>query len=449
MATYRFICSACGERLSPLVKSCPRCGTVREPAKIDGPLMLPGAATAPAFEKSQPEGEAGSEQTQTSPPVVFPLRRPPISRSEVPLYPPPNLVYISPEDEQRRFPILTRYQLMLIAIGLGLIIFGLVIGYLLWRQQKREASRLAAKRAALVQPSPSPPPTPEVDPIPAPPNDQAIEQSVRLALAAYNPQWMTRYKFDVKRGVVNLSGEAENQPEKDGVESVIKPIVGVKCILNNLAVRPNPLVLQVNLNNAEAKQLEEALRKQLLNDQQREEEVRRKQAQVEAEIQAAQQRREQAAAKQREEEAAMRKAAEERLQRLAAEYERQQEEQRRAEAERRTRAEQARLETNLLRSGTVAWSGIVDGTDEIVFNGSSASVRHLGGEPIREARASFSAPMPHAPVSVKLLSANGRGSISIVQEPAATNGYTTIVRVDDSSKGGNKRYEFTLRWSMQ
>src|SRR5947209_8442473 len=144
MATYRFICSACGERLSPPMKTCPHCGATQETIKTDSPLTLQGAATAPALDKSPLEGEAKSEPARTESPLEFPLRRLPISRSEAPLYPPPNLVYIAPEEERRRFPLFTRYQLMMIAIGFGLIVFLLVIGYLLWRQQKREELRLAA-----------------------------------------------------------------------------------------------------------------------------------------------------------------------------------------------------------------------------------------------------------------------------------------------------------------
>ena len=61
---------------------------------------------------------------------------------------------------------------------------------------------------------------------------------------------------------------------------------------------------------------------------------------------------------------------------------------------------------------------------------------------------SFSAALPRAPVNVKLLSSGGRGTISVVQEPSAANGYTAIVRID-GGKGSNKRHEFTLRWSAQ
>ena len=102
-----------------------------------------------------------------------------------------------------------------------------------------------------------------------------------------------------------------------------------------------------------------------------------------------------------------------------------------------------------LRSGTVAWSGIVDGVDEIIITGSSASVRHRSGEAIREPRASFSTAVPRAPVIVKLLNQTGRGEIVIVQEPSAANGYTTIVRMDDTRENGGKPYQFTLRWTAE
>ena len=90
----------------------------------------------------------------------------------------------------------------------------------------------------------------------------------------------------------------------------------------------------------------------------------------------------------------------------------------------------------------------VDGIDEIVITGGSASVRHVSGAPPREVKTSFSAPVPRSPGNVKLLSVNGRGAISIIQEPSPANGYTTIVRIDDSARGGEKLHQFTLRWSL-
>jgi hypothetical protein len=104
---------------------------------------------------------------------------------------------------------------------------------------------------------------------------------------------------------------------------------------------------------------------------------------------------------------------------------------------------------SLLASGTVAWSGVVDGADEVLLTGAAATVRNLAGAPARDVRSSFSAPLPLEPLAVRLLSTDGRGPITIVQQPAADNGFTTIVRLDDRQRGGAGRYQFTLRWSRE
>jgi hypothetical protein len=278
---------------------------------------------------------------------------------------------------------------------------------------------------------------------------------------AYNPLGFSRYSFEVKDGIVTINGEAGHQPEKDGVGNVLKLISGVKSVINNLKIKPmgpngpngpNDSLAPVKLNLAEARILDDALRRELESRGQSgavEAPKETPQPQQSQQSDAQREARERAAAKQREEDSALRKAAEEKLRREAEENERRQEESRRTEAERRARAEQSRLVANALRSGTVAWSGTVDGVDEVIISGSSASVRHVIGAPPREVKASFSAPIPRSPVSVALISSNGRGVISVVQQPSAENGYTAIVRIDDSAKGGDKRYEFTLRWSAQ
>jgi len=363
-------------------------------------------------------------------------------------------VFLSPEDERGRFPLFTTAQWTLMAIGAGLLALMLVIAYLLWRQQQRDTRQAVNRNIVATQPVPNTTPTPEPSPTPSPSNDQVMYELVKTQLMAYNPLGFSRYSFEVKDGVVTVNGEAEHQPEKDGVENILKLVTGVKSVINNLKIKPGELFAPVKLNTAEAKILDDALRREIesggqaasVDPPQPTQAQQPKQAQ---QSDASALAREKASAKQREEDMALRKAAEEKLRREAEEYERRQEELRQAEAERRARAEQARLEASALRSGTVAWSGLVDGVDEVVISGSSASVRHVNGNPPREVKASFSAPIPRSPVKVALISSNGRGVISVVQQPSAANGYTTIVRVDDGAKGGDKRYEFTLRWSAQ
>ncbi|MGE0131239.1 MAG: BON domain-containing protein [Blastocatellales bacterium] len=407
-------------------------------------------ASGIATSNAAPVGVANSSAKTEVVPLDFMQRQKP-EKGKGNFAPATDTVFLSPEDERRRFPLFTKAQWTLMSIGAGLLVLMLVIAYLLWRQQQRDLAQ-AVNMPPAAQPSPNTTPTLEPSPTPTPSDDQALYESVKTQLMAYNPLGFSRYSFEVKEGVVTINGEADHQPEKDGVENVLKLVAGVKSVINNLKLKPDDPFAPVKLNTAEAKILDEAMRREF--------ESRRQAASVDPQGQAGQAKppqqtdaqreaRERAAAKFREEEAAMRKAAEDKLRREAEEYERRQEELRRAEAERRARAEQARLVASALRSGTVAWSGMVDGVDEIVISGSSASVRHVNGNPPREVKASFSAPIPRSPVNVALLSANGRGAISIVQQPSAANGYTTIVRIDDSGKGGEKRYEFTLRWSAQ
>jgi BON domain-containing protein len=437
-------CAGCGITLRPFMKVCPRCGLEREGAE---PLDLPHPAPETISETGHAAGVTPAAQDIAIPDAA--IHQQAISPSR-PGFHPANMVFLPPIETSRRFPAFTSAQWALIAIGIGLLVMMLAVAYLLWRQQKRDIIRPAGNTNAVANPSPSMPAKPEVSPaitLPTPEasDDQKITDAVKSALMAYNPLGFTRYKVEVKDGVVTLNGEALHQPEKDGADNVTRLVGGVKSVVNNLKVKPEEPFLPRTVNAAEANLLDEALKRQIQADEQ----AKQKHLQVDPQREAERQRREIAAARKREEEIALQKAAEEKLRREIEEYEKRQEELRRAEAERRTRAEQARFEVNALRTGTVAWSGVVDGVDEIIFSGSSASVRHVSGKPPREVRASFSAPLPRSIVSLDLISTSGRGVVVVVQHPSPDNGYTAIVRIDDSGKGSDKRYEFTLRWTLK
>ena len=364
----------------------------------------------------------------------------------------PPLVFLSPKDEVRRFPVLTRPKLTLIIAASILILLSGIVGFLLWRQNQRDAKLAAAAQAAkAAQMAASAGGSLEATPTPAPNlTDLAVLEAVKTAVANYNPTGYTRYNLAVTEGIVTIGGEADTQPEKDGVENVVRPLPGVKAIVNNLIVRLTGVMVPVKVNEAEAKRLNEAMRKDIeARGQTPQSDAEAPGRPSEAEREADRKRRELAAAKNREEEDKTRRQEEDRLAKEAAEYQHRLEEQRQSEAKRRARAEQARLETSVLKLGTIAWSGMVDGVAEIVITGGSASVRSVSGEAPREVKSSFSAPVPRAPMAVDLISTAGRGAISLAQQPKPSNGYTAIVRVDDSAKGGFQRYEFTLRWTLQ
>jgi hypothetical protein len=474
------ICAACGEGLNPMMHVCPGCGQtleIRRPT-VSSALDAISSATDEIHSESgsavwNKKSQPVKEKPQGLPPLIAPPLRQETRTQKIPVFQGDEIVYVTLQEDPPRLPRFTPHQLALIAIGAGFVVFSAIIALLLWNNHQREQARQAeiqAREQALRQVlmAASVTSDPALASTPAPMSDNIIAEAVRAALSAYSPDAADHYKFQVRDGVVTLDGYALSDSEKNGAENVIRAIPGTRMLCSNLVVPAEPaepplMPVMVRLSEAEAKKLDDALLKQLLEDQKnREAEAAQNQlqsqpvtpqAQAQAtpdpQREAERLRREQELARLRKEEAALRRQAEDRLKREAAEYEQRQEELRRAEAERRTRAEQARAETSQLRSGTIAWSGFVEGVDEIIISGSSASVRHVSGAPVREPRSSFSAPVPRAPVSVRLLSANGRGTIAIVQEPSAANGYVTIVRVDDSNKGGDKRYEFTLRWSAQ
>ncbi len=400
---------------------------------------------------------------------------------------------------RRRFPLFTDSQKKVILLAAFTLAFFALIGYLIWQRQKTDELRLALEKQENIQlrltptdPPTAAPPLPEAALAVVLSGDQGLTESVRQILGAYNPiAATTRYKIEVKDGVVTLSGDVQSQLEKDGAESVIKPLTGIKKIVNNLAVKgllagsagatpgPNGPVMFPPVNPVEARRLEESLKRDLAEGAKRAEEERLRIEQQNLQLaaqrnapdeatkqEAAKQeserlRRQQTAALHNEEDAAFRKQAEERLKQREKEEADRRAEQTRVEEPRKAeapieppRAEQTRLELTRveppnLRSGTVTWRGLVKGVDDVVMRGSSASLQHVAGAAPKDAKGVFSTAMPNAPISVRLVAASGPAMIRIIQQPSAGNNFTTIVRVGEGSKADGKPHTFTLRWATQ
>lgn len=464
-------CRQCGITLRPFMKVCPRCGTRR---RATAKLVLPEPEPRPA------------ERTTGS--LLLPDA--PAGRA---LEPMPDLPVPSPlftPDPERRFPRFTSAQWTLLVLGFLLLVVGLVIAWLLWRQQQLDERRLSSTRAAQEQGQPSaapalstpappmvPPPLPSTDPE-TPAGEASLEEAVVATLRAYNPFGYTRYRVLVREGVVTLEGVVEHLPERTGAENVVRLVSGVKAVVNRLRIRSEeaggPLL---RVDRAEAALLEEAARQE-----------RARAAEEAAAAKLPNQASNQAlgAPANSADPAALERETERLRRELLLARERAEELARRQQAEERRRREledalrrppapaspaglsppegaapdagprQAILRERpmiapptVLASGTVAWSGVVDGADEVLLTGAAATVRNLAGAPARDVRSSFSAPLPLEPLAVRLLSTDGRGPITIVQQPAADNGFTTIVRLDDRQRGGAGRYQFTLRWSRE
>lgn len=92
------------------------------------------------------------------------------------------------------------------------------------------------------------------------------------------------------------------------------------------------------------------------------------------------------------------------------------------------------------------WSGSVDDDLEIRIQNGNVSYRTISGRQpasIRVDQGNFS--MPSSGATVAVVQNQGRGSVTVVQQPSRWNGYTTVLRVRDP-QGGYGYYDFNLVW---
>jgi len=95
--------------------------------------------------------------------------------------------------------------------------------------------------------------------------------------------------------------------------------------------------------------------------------------------------------------------------------------------------------------GTMTWRGRVDDYVELNVQGNRVRSREREGSQTLNEQVSFSNPLPRADVSVSVRKRNGRGRVSVVQQPHQSNNYTAIVKIDDD-KGGADDYEIQMDW---
>ena len=93
------------------------------------------------------------------------------------------------------------------------------------------------------------------------------------------------------------------------------------------------------------------------------------------------------------------------------------------------------------------WSGDVDDALEIRIQGDRIDYRTLSGKSLRNVRADFSrnGGLPRRDVQVVVTDQNGRGSVSVVQQPSSYNNYTAVIRVYDPRPGYGD-YNFDISW---
>ncbi len=96
--------------------------------------------------------------------------------------------------------------------------------------------------------------------------------------------------------------------------------------------------------------------------------------------------------------------------------------------------------------GMLRWSGAVDNEVEIRIQGRNVDTRSLSGNGARDVRANINGrALPRRDLQVRVRERQGRGTVTVVQQPGQWNGYTAVIRVRDR-QGGFGHYDFDVTW---
>jgi hypothetical protein len=97
-------------------------------------------------------------------------------------------------------------------------------------------------------------------------------------------------------------------------------------------------------------------------------------------------------------------------------------------------------------AGAVRWTGLVDDVAEIRIQGRRVEYFTRSGAPLRNVHYDlFGAPLPRRDVAVEVNYEAGRGDVRVVQQPSQWNGFTAVIRINDS-RSGYGAYDLGVRW---
>lgn len=96
--------------------------------------------------------------------------------------------------------------------------------------------------------------------------------------------------------------------------------------------------------------------------------------------------------------------------------------------------------------GRFFWNGEVDAEVQLAVSGTVIRSTTVSGKPLEEGSYSFTSALPReAGILVRAVKMDGRGDVTVIQQPTASNGYTAIVRIYDKD-GGARPYSIEIFW---
>ncbi|HEY5220265.1 MAG TPA: hypothetical protein VIJ16_10680 [Gemmatimonadaceae bacterium] len=111
-----------------------------------------------------------------------------------------------------------------------------------------------------------------------------------------------------------------------------------------------------------------------------------------------------------------------------------------------TAAEIVRETADAKGPNTMHWSGTIDREMRVEWSGMDVRSRNQSGVAAREVHSSVTNGLPSHDVNLVLRVHEGRGDVTIFQQPTEANGYTAIFKVRDPMSGRG-HYNFDATWN--
>lgn len=92
-----------------------------------------------------------------------------------------------------------------------------------------------------------------------------------------------------------------------------------------------------------------------------------------------------------------------------------------------------------------SWSGRVDDRGNIVIHGGELTTQNVSGNGIQTTNQNMNGRLPRRSTIVTATKSEGRGDVSVIQQPDRTNDYTAIIQVSDRN-GGAGNYRIDISW---
>ncbi len=87
----------------------------------------------------------------------------------------------------------------------------------------------------------------------------------------------------------------------------------------------------------------------------------------------------------------------------------------------------------------------MDAYVELTIQGNRVRSIERDGAPTVNEQVNFSNPLPRAEVRVSVNKLNGRGEVSVIEQPNQSNNFIAIIKILDD-KGGADDYEIQVDW---